>query len=365
MDDRIQEHARILVEHCTDVSAEDNVVVNAPPIADDTAVAVAERLGEIGANASIRLISTRAQRAYKRAIDPEDLETNEHSLALTEATDVSISIMGSANTFEQSDVGPETNAAAQRANKPIQEAGMENTWTLTQHPAPGNAQKAEMSTEAYADFVYGAVNKDWDAQREFQANMVQLLAEATEVRVVSGDSTDVRMRIGETTPANDYGEINLPGGEAYTAPEPESVEGDVHFDKPVVVQGRELQDVELTFTDGRVVDHSASKNEAVLESLLDTDAGARYVGELGIGMNRDIDRFTYNMLFDEKMGDTVHLALGRAYEENVPEDAAVERNDSAVHQDMIVDMSEDSRIELDGEVVQRDGTFVFEDDFDA
>jgi aminopeptidase len=119
----------------------------------------------------------------------------------------------------------------------------------------------------------------------------------------------------------------------------------------------------LRFEDGEVVEHSAEKNEDLLTEVLSTDDGANRLGELGIGMNRDIDQFSYNMLFDEKMGDTVHMAVGRAYEETVGEDN--EQNESAVHVDMIVDMSEDSFIEVDGEVVQRDGTFVFEDGFEG
>jgi len=148
----------------------------------------------------------------------------------------------------------------------------------------------------------------------------------------------------------------------FTAPQPDSVEGEVLFDMPVMVQSREITNVYLRFEDGEVVEHSADKNEEVLTSVLNTDEGASRLGELGIGMNRDIDRFTYNMLFDEKMGDTVHMAIGRAYDDTVGEGNEV--NDSTVHQDMIVDMSEDSRIEVDGEVVQRNGTFKFEDGFE-
>jgi aminopeptidase len=192
--------------------------------------------------------------------------------------------------------------------------------------------------------------------------MVELLDDASEVRIVSGDTTDVTMSVDGMVTENDYAEKNLPGGEVFTAPVVDSVEGEVLFDKPLMAQGREIEAVRLVFEAGEVVEFEAAKNEDVLAAVLDTDAGASRLGELGIGMNRDIDRFTYNMLFDEKMGDTVHMALGRAYEENVPDDR--ERNDSAMHMDMIVDMSEDSRIELDGEVVQRDGVFVFEDDFE-
>jgi aminopeptidase len=170
------------------------------------------------------------------------------------------------------------------------------------------------------------------------------------------------MSIAGNETLNDHGEHNLPGGEVFTAPVRDSVEGTVHFDMPVYRNGREIRGARLVFEDGRVVDHAADRNEEVLTGILDTDEGARYLGELGIGMNRSIDRFTYNMLFDEKMGDTVHMAVGNAYPETVGDDN--ERNESAEHVDMIVDMSESSAIEVDGEVVQRDGTFVFEDDFE-
>ncbi|MDX1745111.1 MAG: aminopeptidase, partial [Halobacteriales archaeon] len=217
------------------------------------------------------------------------------------------------------------------------------------------------STEAYENFVWEAINKDWDEQREFQENLVEILEDGSEVRIVSGEGTDVTMSISGMIPLNDYGEHNLPGGEVFTAPVRDSVAGDVHFDMPLYHSGREVQDVRLTFEDGEVVGHSAGKNEDLLTELLDTDEGASRLGELGIGMNRDIDRFTYNMLFDEKMGDTVHMALGMAYEDCVPDGQV--RNDSAIHVDMIVDMAEDSHITVDGEVIQRDGTFVFEDGF--
>jgi len=160
--------------------------------------------------------------------------------------------------------------------------------------------------------------------------------------------------------ANDYAELNLPGGEVYTAPRPDSVEGEVLFDKPLVRHGREIDGARLVFEDGRVVEYGADKNEDVLGEILDTDEGAKRLGELGIGMNRDIDEFTYNMLFDEKMGDTIHLAIGKAIEHTVPDGEPL--NESATHVDMIVDMSEDSFIEVDGEIVQRNGTFRFEED---
>jgi aminopeptidase len=359
MDPRVNEHARIAVDHSTGVETGDDVLVQAPPEAMDLVVALHEVIGERDATAMHVSHSSRAGRAFERAIDPEAYTLPEHQLAAMEAADVAINIRASANTKGSADVDPEVTARTREVEKPIQEEMMETTWVITQHPAPGNAQEAEMSTEAYADFVYDAVNKDWEAQRAFHENMVEILEDADEVHVVSGDTTDVSMSVAGMIPGNDYGEYNLPGGEAYTAPVPDSVEREVLFDKPVLTLGRELEDVYLRFEGGEVVDHAAAKNEDVLTSVLETDAGARRLGELGIGMNRDIDRFTYNTLFDEKMGDTIHLAIGRAIDWTVPDDRPF--NDSAVHLNMIVDMSEDSFIEVDGEVVQRDGTFGFEE----
>jgi aminopeptidase len=159
-----------------------------------------------------------------------------------------------------------------------------------------------------------------------------------------------------------YDSHNLPSGEVFTAPY--ATEGEVFFDVPMTIQSRRVRDVWLAFEAGEVVDFSAGTNEDVLADVFDTDDGARRLGELGIGMNRGVDRFTDNILFDEKMGDTVHLAVGRAYTSNFPEGREDEANDSAVHVDMITDVSERSRIEVDGEVVQRDGRFRWEEGFD-
>jgi aminopeptidase len=362
MDQRVREHAAVIVEHSTQVEADDNVIVSAPPVAEDLVVAIAEKLGEIGANPTYAMNSSRAQRAFMRASDPDSFTLAEHKLAEMEEADVVIIVRGDVNTNESGDVDPETQTALAQAWRPVSMERMDKRWVGTQYPAPGNAQDAEMSTAAYEEFLYDAVNKDWDEQREFQANMVEILDPADEVRIKSGDTTDLRMSVDGMVTANDYAELNLPGGEVYTAPVPDSVEGEVLFDKPLMAQGREIEDAWLRFQDGEVVEHAAEKNEDALGAVLDTDEGARRLGELGIGMNRDIDRFTYNVLFDEKMGDTIHLAIGQAIEHTVPDGQPF--NESAMHMDMIVDMSEDSFIEVDGEVVQRNGVFRFEPAFE-
>ena len=363
VDQRVRDHADVIVDHSTDVQPNDDVVIRANRGAEPLVTALHEKLGERNANPVVMNRPGRAQRAFSLAADPEALETPDHTAALMEAADVVIGIRGSANQHESSDIPPERQVALQKLQQPIQEAVLDTRWVGTQFPHPGTAQKAEMSTPAYEEFVYDAVTMDWEEQSAFQAQMVDLLDPAEEVRIVSGE-TDVRMSVDGTVTVNDDARKNLPGGEVFTAPVPDSVEGTVLFDEPVLTRGREVTGAKLTFTDGEVTAFTAEQNEEALAATLAADDGASRLGELGIGMNREIDQFTYNMLFDEKMGDTVHLALGRAYEANVPEDSPVERNESSIHLDMIVDMSEDSRIEVDGEVVQRDGTFQFEEGFE-
>ena len=359
MDSRIREHASVVVDHSLDLSEGDNLVIDAHPVSEDLVVALHELAADRGVNPLVvqDRLGERYTRAYLR--NREEFETPSHVMALYEEMDAYIAIRGSANVTETSDVDPETNAAYSQAQRPLLDERLSKPWCLTQYPAAANAQLAQMSTEGYENFVWDAVNKDWDAVKEHQSQMVDILDPADEVHIVSGDTTDVRMSVAGNPTLNDYGERNLPGGEVFTAPVADSVEGEVLFDKPLYHQGREITGVSLRFENGQVVSSSAEKNEALLTEVLDTDEGARYLGELGIGMNRDIDRFTYNMLFDEKMGDTVHMAVGRAYEDTVGEEN--EQNESAVHVDMIVDMSEDSYIEVDGERVQEDGTFIFEE----
>src|SRR6056297_225841 len=365
MDPRIREHAQVLAD-AIDLAEGDDLLIKSKPAANDLVVALYELAGDRGANPlAIRTNrSGRAIRGYLRAADGAgvEFETPAHEQALVDAADCHVVIRANENVTETSDVDTEVNSDYDRAHSPILDERLSDRWTLTQHPTPSNAQLAEMSTEAYENFVYDAVLKDWDEQEAFQEHMVDILNDGEEVRIVSGETTDVTMSIAGNVALNDTNTHNIPGGEVFTAPIPDSVQGEVLFDKPVYQNGKEVNDAHLVFEDGEVVEHDASKNEEVLTSILETDAGARRLGELGIGMNRDIDQFTYNMLFDEKMGDTVHMAVGRAYEANVGEDN--EQNQSAQHVDMIVDMSEDSRIEVDGEVVQRNGVFRFEDGFE-
>jgi len=233
----------------------------------------------------------------------------------------------------------------------------------TVHPTRSLAQQAGMAYEAYQEFVYDAILRDWASLAEEMAQLKTILDEGSEVHLEKAD-TDLWLSIENRTAVNsaasvDYDSHNLPSGEVFTAPA--DAEGTVFFDVPMTVNATRLRDVQLTFESGEVVDYTAEQGEAVLREILETDAGARRLGELGIGMNRGIDRVTDNILFDEKMGGTVHLAVGRAYDACLPEGET--GNQSAVHTDLITDMSAESTLSVDGDVIQHNGSFRWEGGF--
>ncbi|MGB9964234.1 aminopeptidase [Halobacterium hubeiense] len=366
MDPRIEEHAEVLVDWSARVDDSDDVVMRVGPDAHDLAVAVAEKVGERGANLVSTYASGELGRAYALAHGEGFEEDPDHELALYEHADVVLSVGGGRNTSEGSDVPAEIRRAQSKARQGVREARMDADWVSTVHPTRSLAQQANMSYEEYRNFAYDAILRDWERLADEMANMKEILDEGSEVRLVKED-TDLTMSIENRTAVNSaasvaYDSHNLPSGEVFTAPH--ATEGEVFFDVPMTIRGERVQDVHLAFEDGEVVDYGAGQNEQVVAEILETDEGSRRLGELGIGMNRGIDQFTDSILFDEKMGDTVHLALGRAYESNFPEGHEDEANDSAVHVDMITDVSEDSFMEVDGEVVQRNGTFRWEDGFE-
>ncbi len=369
MDERVREHADVLVGWSARIEPGDEVVVDVAEGAHDLAVAVAERLGEVGATLTVTYGSEEVARAYLRASDDE-FGTPEGELALFETADAYLRLGGGRNTAATADVGADTRQAYSHAHNEIREARMETDWVSTVHPTRSLAQAAGMAYEEYREFVYDAVLRDWGSLADEMARVKTLLDDGDTVRIVKERDdqprTDVTMSITGRTAVNSaasvaYDSHNLPSGEVFTAPY--DTEGEVFFDVPMTVNGRRVQDVRLAFEGGDVVEFEAASGEEAIGAVLDTDSGARRLGELGIGMNRSIDRFTDNILFDEKMGDTVHLALGRAYDANLPADES--GNDSAVHVDLITDLSEASRIEIDGETIQRNGLFRFEEGFEG
>jgi aminopeptidase len=283
-----------------------------------------------------------------------------------EALDAQVTIWSEANTrsFTRADERRHGMliAAQRRLAKRRWEriAAGELAWCGTLHPTQAHAQDADMSLDEYERFFFGACHADepdpaahWRVVAEGLTARAATLATVRELRIVGLDP-DLRVGVGGRTWLAAEGKLNMPDGEVFTSPVETEAEGDVRFTFPAIFQGREVEDVRLRFRDGTVVHAEASRGERYLRELLDLDEGARVLGEVAFGLNYEIDRFTRNILLDEKIGGTMHLALGAAFEQ------AGGRNSSALHWDMICDLREEGEVYADGELVWRAGAFVAE-----
>jgi len=214
-------------------------------------------------------------------------------------------------------------------------------------PCLALAQEAEMDLIEYENFVYGACLQDWKFLGKRIDFILKKFQKGKKVHLI-GENVDLKFEIHGKLVKADKGEENMPGGEIFMAPVRESLNGWIKFDYPAIESGKEVTDIQLKFENGKVIESKASKNENFLKEMLATDENASYVGEFGIGMNPKINKFTKNLLFDEKIGGTIHLALGMAYKDNGG------GNDSAIHWDIVKDMKR-AKIILDGKVVQENG----------
>jgi aminopeptidase len=275
-------------------------------------------------------------------------EIDRHALLTCDAI---VQVQAPENTRELTGVAPERLQALNVAIAPVLErlAGENLPWVGCQYPTPALAQEAGMSTEDFAEFLFGACLLDWEAERERMQRYADRFDAAGTVRIV-GAETDLTLSIEGRTMEVDAAGRNIPGGEFFTSPVETTAAGEIAFTEfPAVYAGRELQGIRLRFDGGRVVEASADTNEEFLLHVLDQDGGARFLGELGIGCNPGITRYMRNTLFDEKIDGTVHLALGKGI-------ASVGgTNESAIHWDLVKDLRKGGRIELDGDIVQQDG----------
>lgn len=355
-DPRVAEHAKIIVGHSCKVKRGDFVLILSTPEAQELVVEIAAELGRVGAQYEVMDGDPAARRAYQLAADDETLSVlPPQVLALIKETDVLINIgqLTVSNTQEMSDVPPHKFQLSAIAMRPVLEAIESKRWNITLHPTAALAQDAKMPLEAYRDFVYSAVLRDWPRMASEMKVLSDRMGAAKRVRVV-GEHTDISFSIEGRKPMVDGGEKNLPGGEVFVSPVDSTVNGKVYFDLPVNYLGKDIRGARLTFKDGEVVESEAEEGAETLKEMLAADAGAKRLGELGIGMNRGIDRFTKNTLFDEKMGDTIHMAVGRAFEESGG------TNRSAIHIDMIKSMKERGEIYFDDSAIYEKGKFVWE-----
>ncbi|MFH0749102.1 MAG: aminopeptidase [Candidatus Bathyarchaeota archaeon] len=352
MDSRIIKHAELVISYATKTKTGDNVLIQLTDAGLELAQEIYRQAVHKGANPLIVVTPTEATRQYYD-VDTKYLRNfPEHFYELVKKSDVIISIRGENNLKALSNVEPDKICLRSIALKDIQEERLSKRWCLTQFPTTAYAQEAEMALGEYEDFIYGAILLDWQKERKTMEKIKEILDKSKQVRL-EGIETDLTLSIQGRNAVVGDATHNVPGGETYTAPVEDSAEGKIYFDFPGIVYGREVRDIRLWFEKGEVVDYSASKNQDLLQTMLSTDSGSRKIGELGIGTNYGISRFTKNILFDEKIGGTIHLALGRAYKE------CGGVNESAIHWDMIKRMKP-GKVTVDGDVFQRDGVFSWE-----
>jgi aminopeptidase len=357
-DPRDRRLAELLVDTCIGVKPGWQVLVIGTPLGRPLLDEIVRLIAERDAYALLRLTfdANFASRTWARTVPLERLAVpapiEAHAL---ETCDAMIVVVAPENTRDAADVSVERTAALQGAYRPAIERVFAHDvpWVGCQYPTPALAQEAGMGTHEFAEFLYGACLRDWDAERVRMQRYADRFDAADEVRIV-GTDTDIRLSVAGRSMKVDAGGANVPGGEFFGCPVEDSAEGVIAFTEfPAVYGGREIAGIRLRFAGGRVVDASADTNEGFLLETLDTDEGARRLGELGIGCNPGITRYLRNTLFDEKIDGTVHLALGNG----MPDLGGT--NESRIHWDIVKDLRiPGTRIELDGEAVQRDGAWL-------
>ena len=344
-----------MVDTCLGVESGWQVIVWGTPWARPLLEEVMKKLGELGAYPLLRLTFSGGS-AYHRAWlrhAPLDVISEPASIEAYawEHCDAWLGVAAPENTRDGSDISSERTSAVEQAYRAAR-SRHQMPWVLCWYPTPALAQEAGMTLPAFADFIYGSCFVDWRALHERISRRARLFDEAEEVRIVA-DGTDLRMSLAGRRADVDAGTGNMPGGEFFVCPVETSAEGTIAFTElPTIWQGRELRGIRLRFSEGRVVDASAESDEAFLLETLDTDEGARRIGELGVGCNPGITRYMRNIYFDEKMNGTIHIALGYGF------DDIGGTNESAIHWDIVKDLRSSGRIELDGKIVQENGNWV-------
>jgi aminopeptidase len=366
-DERILKFADILVDYCTEIQPGDRVIIESTTLAEPLLEALIERILKRGGRPYPITRLPNQDKIYLTYAEGEQLATPHPFMKLAyEEFEARIRLHSLADTNALKDIPAEKQALASQGAAPILKSQFQRgpsrdfKWVTTLYPTEAYAKDAGMTLAEYEDFVYGAIRADkpdedpvdyWQNIEKQQQRYVDLFDGKDKV-VLRGPNVDLRLSIKGRTMKNSSGRNNMPDGEIFTGPVENSVNGWVRFTYPCINGGNVFEGVELEFVEGRVLHAKAKTNQDLLLKILDVDPGARYVGEFAIGLNFGINKFTGQILFDEKIGGSFHMALGAGY----PETGS--KNESSIHWDMICDMREDAEITVDGDVVYRNGEFV-------
>ncbi len=353
MDSRVEAYAGLLCD-CIGPAPGWQVLVRAQPLGRPLVEEVVRELARRRARALVRLRFDSGGGTYEREAPIEVLGTlSDIELHEIETANAYVAIVAPDNTRAGSDISAERLGARQAALRPPHEPYLrsEKPWVGCYHPTSAAAQDAGMPLSSFEDFLYGAVLVDWQALRERMERIAERFDRGSTVRIVGAD-TDLSFSLEGRSGKVDALGANMPGGEVFYSPVEDSAEGVIAYSEyPACYLGHEVGGVRLRFRGGRIVEASASSDEEFLLGTLDTDEGARRLGEFGIGCNPGIRRHTKNTLFDEKMEGTIHLAIGIGFAQ------LGGQNRSAVHWDMVKELRNGGRIELDREIVQENGVW--------
>lgn len=364
MDQRVERLAKLLIHYSLRLKKGQLLKIQGEIVALPLIQAAYEEAVKVGAYPYTQIIVPDNDEALLRHGKPDQL-TYMNPLAKVEVDkiDALLAIWGSSNTRYLAGIDPKRQALRQKARRPLftklftRIAKKEASWVGTQFPTHADAQEADLSLTDYEDFVYSAGHitsadpvAHWRKIEKEQLRIKKILDRIDRIHVQSKD-TDLKLRVKGRKWVSCHGTENFPDGEIFTSPLEDTANGYIRYSFPAVYGGREVEDVRLEFKNGKVVAESAVKNQAYLTAMLDMDKGARFLGEFAIGTNYEIKRFSKNILFDEKIGGTCHLAVGAS----IPE--AGGKNQSGLHWDMVCDLRKDSQITADGKTIYRNGRF--------
>jgi len=351
---RTQKLAKLIVDYSVKVKKGENVVISGNTEAQDFISALYKEVILKKAHPILRVnIPGLSPFFYKHATKEQIEKFPAHFDFMVKNAQKYIGVNTSSNTRELSDCDPKKITARQKVTHPISDYIVNQKDKILRctvgFPCSALAQEAEMSLTDYENFVYNSCLQNWNILGKKIDKILSKFKKAKRVHLI-GENVDLKFLIHGDKAVADKGEENMPGGEIFMAPVRESLNGFIKFEYPAIESGKEVLGIFLRFENGKVVESKADKNEDFLKEMLATDENASYVGEFGIGMNPKINKFTKNLLFDEKINGTIHLALGMAYKENGG------GNDSAIHWDIVKDMKK-AKIILDGKVIQENGVW--------
>ncbi len=358
--------ANLIVDYCVSVGKRDEVYISASMEAFPAVKAVYREVVKRGGYPHFILRDEELAEIFYRYADDELLDyLSPIDEYLASKIDVRISILSSTHTKPLVAIPPEKIQRRNKSQRKLVEIFFEREgrgdirWTVTAYPTRAMAQEAGMSILEFKEFVEKALKlhyedpvEMWRKQTMWQEDIREFMDSVDELRIV-GEKTDILFKVGGRTWINDDGKKNMPGGEVFTGPVEDATEGEIYFDIPVLWRGMEMKGVYLRFERGKVVEAKALEGEEYLKKIISVDEGASIVGELAFGLNYDIKRAIKNILFDEKIGGTMHMALGSAY----PYTGG--KNISSIHMDMVKTMK-GAEVYADGELIYKDGRFVVE-----